>query len=1097
MGGSLVRQYDLNYGSGTAAVQLLQSITEKGSDGTALPAARYDYNSEIHSWSTSYQMWLNADIGATLDMSSVTLVDANSDGLPDIVKATRPGKDEWKVWLNKGNGWATSYQMWLNADVGASLNYSTLSDVILSDVNGDGLPDIVKTWRPGNDEWKVLMNNGYAPNLLANQYTPDGGKVSLVYKPSTRYDNTGPDDKPDLPFNLWLVEKKTANNGMTGAHQTNDVTTYTYKDGFYKWQEREFRGFGTIDESLPNASNKKYVFHQDDALKGQLLEAQTRDNQNNPFAETEYTYNSSLTSGIYTVKLTQEKNYSYDGTADNPKITQVDYQYDNFSNVTKKSELGDTGAVGDERFTYFEYVMNPTLWITNTLKHTYTHSANDSTKIGERWFYYDAHPGLDEAPTKGDVTKEVKWLEGSTNPVTLYEYNSFGIQTKVTNANNQVTTSIYDATGTFPATTTNAKNQTTITNYDLGTGNLLSTTDPNSFTTTYEYDVFGRIKKEIKPYDTTTQPTTAYQYFFDGTAPEGTLISKREVSAAAGTLDVYTWNDGLGRKLQSRAEAEDTTKQIVTNTFYHPNGEIVKETVPHLDTASTAYGTPLAGIKATEMTYDALERVTSIKNPNGDLKTTAYDHWKETETDEKGHTKREFINARGKISKVEEVNGSNTYATNYEYNVRDELTKITDALGNVNTLTYDTLGRRKSQTDPDMGAWLYEYDGVDNLTKKTDNRGIVTTFTYDALNRRTGINYPTKTDEAYVYDGNNKVGTLTSVTGETGSVLYAYDNRLRKTQEQRAIDGTTWTTQFAYDALDRMTTRTNPGGNVITYSHNTQGEINSLTEFINNIDYNALGKVTKKDFANTLSTNYTYNADDFRLNRIQTGSVFDSGYTYDKVGNILSITDNLLTKTQSFGYDDLDRLTTAQETGGYNHAYEYNAIGNLTKLTDAGNAINYTYGQNAGPHALTSSTETAPTPTPVSNGETELLGTTWTLTGNNGSDEKFKGIPADSLVGKQFVKVTFDLHGSSFGGGDDEASIVFVQNGDWRAANLIVSGAQNGLNGLQTITIPISSFHKVGNGSIVLDPNQAVSNLHARFWHSSTFSVDITSVKVH
>ena len=33
-----------------------------------------------------------------------------------------------------------------------------------------------------------------------------------------------------------------------------------------------------------------------------------------------------------------------------------------------------------------------------------------------------------------------------------------------------------------------------------------------------------------------------------------------------------------------------------------------------------------------------------------------------------------------------------------------------------------------------------------------------------------------------------------------------------------------------------------------------------------------------------------------------------------------------------------------------------------------------------------------------------LLGTTWTLTGNNGSDEEFKGIPADSLVGKQSVK---------------------------------------------------------------------------------------------
>jgi len=94
------------------------------------------------------------------------------------------------------------------------------------------------------------------------------------------------------------------------------------------------------------------------------------------------------------------------------------------------------------------------------------------------------------------------------------------------------------------------------------------------------------------------------------------------------------------------------------------------------------------------------------------------------------------------------------------------------------------------------------------------------------------------------------------------------------------------------------------------------------------------------------------------------------------------------------------------------------------------------------------------------------------------------------------AKVTFDLHGKSFGGGDDEASIIFIQNGDWRAANVTLFGAQNGLNGSQIVTIPLTSFHKVGNASIKLDPSQPVSNLHARFWNSGSFTVDITSVKL-
>ena len=66
-----------------------------------------------------------------------------------------------------------------------------------------------------------------------------------------------------------------------------------------------------------------------------------------------------------------------------------------------------------------------------------------------------------------------------------------------------------------------------------------------------------------------------------------------------------------------------------------------------------------------------------------------------------------------------------------------------------------------------------------------------------------------------------------------------------------------------------------------------------------------------------------------------------------KVGNILSITDNLLTKTQNFGYDDLGRqLRTNEATPTPMHTMP---SGNLTKLTDAGNAINYTYGQAPAP----------------------------------------------------------------------------------------------------------------------------------------------------
>ena len=93
-------------------------------------------------------------------------------------------------------------------------------------------------------------------------------------------------------------------------------------------------------------------------------------------------------------------------------------------------------------------------------------------------------------------------------------------------------------------------------------------------------------------------------------------------------------------------------------------------------------------------------------------------------------------------------------------------------------------------------------------------------------------------------------------------------------------------------------------------------------------------------------------------------SIFDEGtvapfedlqklaYTYDLAGNVQALTDATNSgQVQSFGYDWLDRLTSAATNaagvGQYSHTYAYNAIGNITSYN--GNA--YTYGTK--PHAVT------------------------------------------------------------------------------------------------------------------------------------------------
>ncbi|MEQ6340893.1 MAG: hypothetical protein M3A44_04375 [Gammaproteobacteria bacterium] len=75
-------------------------------------------------------------------------------------------------------------------------------------------------------------------------------------------------------------------------------------------------------------------------------------------------------------------------------------------------------------------------------------------------------------------------------------------------------------------------------------------------------------------------------------------------------------------------------------------------------------------------------------------------------------------------------------------------------------------------------------------------------------------------------------------------------------------------------------------------------------------------------------------------------------YAYDATGNLTSRKDNVQSLTESFGYDELNRLTSV--TGPASKSYAYSADGNITAKSDMGDQ--YLYGETtpAGPHAVTS-----------------------------------------------------------------------------------------------------------------------------------------------
>jgi len=114
-----------------------------------------------------------------------------------------------------------------------------------------------------------------------------------------------------------------------------------------------------------------------------------------------------------------------------------------------------------------------------------------------------------------------------------------------------------------------------------------------------------------------------------------------------------------------------------------------------------------------------------------------------TITDPDGGKKTEGKDCLGRVKRVIEYSESGELYTDYQYNAAGDLLTVTDAMGNVTSMSYDSLGRKIGMIDPDMGSWHYIYDANGNLITQTDANGDTITFSYDKLNRVTGKTYST------------------------------------------------------------------------------------------------------------------------------------------------------------------------------------------------------------------------------------------------------------------------------------------------------------------------------------------------------------------
>jgi YD repeat-containing protein len=149
--------------------------------------------------------------------------------------------------------------------------------------------------------------------------------------------------------------------------------------------------------------------------------------------------------------------------------------------------------------------------------------------------------------------------------------------------------------------------------------------------------------------------------------------------------------------------------------------------------------------------------------------------------------------------------------------------------------------------------------------------------------------------------------------------------------------GVTKTLGYAHDSAGRLQTLTLPSGNTIGYGY-TDGKITSLTlngstTILSNVLYQPFGPTSGWTWGNSTLAVREYDTDG-KVTDIDSAGL--KTYSYDdafRITGVIDAADSSL--SQSYGYDLLDRLTSATGTS-LNQGWTYDANGN--RLSQTGSA---------------------------------------------------------------------------------------------------------------------------------------------------------------
>jgi RHS repeat-associated protein len=947
----------------------------------------------------------------TFKTASIAIEDLNNDGKSDIIYSLN-GSVEFFI----SNG--SSFSDPLNTAI-FSGNHISSSTIQVVDLNNDGQKEIIfgseetnYTQNTSKQYYETLFAGGVPPqtctngdiHLLSNQELIDGETNSLqlgIIKKDANgdyYYSTGPKTGKYLTYyykalsstevavhnNYQVLNFSNLNDNLyvnsitNGLQHTTGISfkiltnsevksaiTTTSVTGVKEIMVPLKVVYNTLDNSTSGSpfsnTNYKYSKLRYNILKGTLgfgiIEAYDDVSKSNSI--TKYNVNPTffvpyLSSTDNYLGATQLSNTNFTYSF-NDKTSQMYFSYlskkestDNLTGITKSIALSQdltdgyltskTEKAGSDVTIVTAYSGNTgsNYWQPTTITTTRTQNGDFVTNQG---LTYDTYGNL---------------LTSTDNDgaITTYTYSNdkTNIATVSNNLTNIVNTFYYDDTRRFVTKTETKFSDNTLytylTEYD-DDGRPTRKVDKNGLVSACQYDGYGNKQVDLKP----NGRKVSYSYGWASDASNSDIMSYSQSTEESGNSST-SYFDFLGRVLKKVAAPSGST--AVTTTYSYNNlGQITNET-------SSANGT-------TSYTYSSIDGLLQSVVSKGRTVFYAYSTATVTTTINGVATSKTY-NAAGQVTSAKDGGGN----ISYTYHATSNPGSITTN-GITETIAYYAAtdpagerGRQKSLTDPDAGLTSYTYDNQGRLLTQTDAKTNSTTMHYDAFGRNDSKTYKDNLGQiiivvSYTYDPDNAhLGYLKKEEdSQSGiSTSYTYDRIGQMLSKTDNIDGTGYTFNYEYDLDGKPVKTTYPDGFAVSQAY-TGEFLNSIKDetgqktLFNNIAYNARGQVTSYTVGNGNSLINTYDVNGF-INSSNFGSpYYKIGCSYSFDASTMNLTSRgkvtqAGNQTESFTYDNLDRLTSWKigNTAPYN--INYAANGNIVNKDDMG-----LYGYNTSiPHAV-------------------------------------------------------------------------------------------------------------------------------------------------